>query len=230
MIISHEHRFIFVKTRKTAGTSVEVFLDRLVEPGAIVTPVKPPVAGHLARNYRRVFNPVPEMRRTGHIVGPAKSSLRRNAFYNHIDAQRIRERVGARVWDSYFKFCFERDPWDKVVSQFYFRRTRTDVSTPATFREFILQGPLVSDWSLYSLDGTPAMDFIGQVDRLDADLGTALREIGIDAPVQLSREKSTSRSDPTRPDAVFTPELDDRIARVFAREIAHFGYRDRSRY
>ncbi len=53
MIISHEHRFIFVKTRKTAGTSVEVFLADHVEPGAIVTPVRPPVEGHVARNHQR---------------------------------------------------------------------------------------------------------------------------------------------------------------------------------
>ncbi len=199
MIISHEHRFIFVKTRKTAGTSIEVFLADHVEPGAIVTPVKPPVAGHVARNHRRVFNPVPEMLRTRHLVGPTKAMLRRNAFYNHIDAQRIRDRVGARIWDSYFKFCFERDPWDKVVSQFYFRRSRTDVETPATFREFVLQGPLVTDWSLYSLDGRPAMDFIGRFEHLEDDLREAMTRIGIDATVELSREKSASRSDPTCP-------------------------------
>ena len=228
MIISHEHRFIFIKTRKTAGTSVEVFLGGHVEPGAIVTPVKPPVDGHVARNYQPFFNPVPEMLRTRKLVGPMKAALARNAFYNHIDAPRIRERVGARVWDSYFKFCFERDPWDKVVSQYYFRRSRTDVETPATFRDFILQGPLVSDWGIYSLGGEPAMDFIGRFERLDADLQTALTEIGIDAPVRLSREKSSSRSDPDRPEATFTPELDARIATVFAREIRHFGYEDRS--
>ncbi len=29
MIISHEHKFIFLKTKKTAGTSVELALTRL---------------------------------------------------------------------------------------------------------------------------------------------------------------------------------------------------------
>ncbi len=213
MIISHEHRFIFVKTRKTAGTSVEVFLDGLVEPGAIVTPVKPPVDGHIARNFESMFNPLPEMIRTRKLVNPLKALYHRNTFYNHIDAQRIRERIGARVWDTYFKFCFERDPWDKVVSQFYFRRSRTDVETPATFREFVLQGPLVSDWGIYSIGGTPAMDFIGRFERLDEDLQEAMSRIGIEAPVRLSKEKSASRADPNRPDAVYTPELDARASR-----------------
>jgi hypothetical protein len=39
VIVDHEHKFIFVKTRKTAGTSVEVFLAPLLGADAIVTPV-----------------------------------------------------------------------------------------------------------------------------------------------------------------------------------------------
>jgi len=60
--VSHEHRFIFLKTHKTAGTSIEVFLERHVEPGAIVTPILPEVEGHRARNFDRPFNPLPQIR------------------------------------------------------------------------------------------------------------------------------------------------------------------------
>lgn len=38
MIISHQHRFIFVKTLKTAGTSIEVFLSGLCGRDDVVTP------------------------------------------------------------------------------------------------------------------------------------------------------------------------------------------------
>jgi Sulfotransferase family len=227
VIVSHEHRFIFIKTRKTAGTSVEVFLAQHAEPGAICTPVVPPVPGHEPRHYRRFYNPVPEMRRINKYQRPLKHALGRHAFYPHIDAQRVRERLGARIFDSYFKFCFERDPWDKVVSQYYFRRTRTDVDTPPSFGEFVMQGPLVSDWSLYSIGGSPVMDFIGRFEDLDADLTQALGSVGIDATVTLTKEKGASRPREGG-DAVYTPELDARVAKVFAREIRHFGYPDRS--
>jgi len=39
MIISEKYKFIFIKSKKVAGTSVEVFLSNHVEDNAIVTPV-----------------------------------------------------------------------------------------------------------------------------------------------------------------------------------------------
>ena len=39
MIVSHEHRFIFVKTHKTGGTSVEIALAEHCGPDDIITPI-----------------------------------------------------------------------------------------------------------------------------------------------------------------------------------------------
>ncbi len=128
MIISHDHRFIFVKTRKTAGTSIEVFLARHLGPEAIVTPVFPEVDGHEARHHDDRFNPLPQVLRQRRVAPAWRDLRRRRTFYNHMPAARIRERVGAKVWNSYFKFCFERNPWDKVVSWYYFRQ-RADTGT-----------------------------------------------------------------------------------------------------
>ena len=36
MIISHKHQFIFIKTVKTAGTSIEVLLDSICGPDDVV--------------------------------------------------------------------------------------------------------------------------------------------------------------------------------------------------
>ena len=226
MIVSHEHRFIFLKTRKTAGTSIEVYLARHLGPDAVVTPVAPPVEGHRARHHDERFNPLPQILHQRRF-GPALHDLRRHrTFYNHIPAARIRERVGAEVWNGYFKFCFERDPWEKVVSWYYFRRDR---HPGMTFDEFVRTQPLPSDFHLYSLDDRIAVDFVGQFSRLTTDLATALDHVGWPHPVELTREKGTSRPAHTATEARFTPELDARVADVFAREIAEFGYDDRSR-
>jgi hypothetical protein len=56
MIISHKHKFIFFKTKKTAGTSIEIALSKYRGPDDVITP-----------------------------------------------------------------FCFERNPWDRIVSLFFWR-------------------------------------------------------------------------------------------------------------
>ena len=55
MLVSHKHRFIFVKTRKTGGTSVELALAPHCGPDDIITPLKEygsETAGISPRNYR----------------------------------------------------------------------------------------------------------------------------------------------------------------------------------
>jgi hypothetical protein len=39
MIVSHEHKFIFLKTKKTAGTSIELALSALCGPDDVITPL-----------------------------------------------------------------------------------------------------------------------------------------------------------------------------------------------
>ena len=41
MIISHKHKFIFLKTVKTAGTSIEIALSKYCGPDDIITPASP---------------------------------------------------------------------------------------------------------------------------------------------------------------------------------------------
>lgn len=61
MIISHRYRFIFIKTMKTAGTSVEIFLSQRCAAEDVVTPIHPEVHPHQPRNHRGLWNPLPEL-------------------------------------------------------------------------------------------------------------------------------------------------------------------------
>ena len=40
-IINHKYKFIFIKTRKTAGTSLEIALSKFCDSGDIITIIKP---------------------------------------------------------------------------------------------------------------------------------------------------------------------------------------------
>jgi hypothetical protein len=242
LIISHDHRFIFIKTHKTAGTSVEVLLAPYAADG-VVTAVMPPVRGHEPHDDRGYFNVLPELARIARGRMPAdgldaprqvKRLLtqlkRRKRYRNHMDATRVRDRVGARTWDRYFTFCFERDPWTKTVSWYHWLRSIRAIPATMSFAEMLASGPSASDWDLYAIDGRVAVDFVGRFENLEADLQKALGEIGISDAPALTHEKPRTGGPAERPAAVeFTPEIDARIATAFARELAQLGYPDRSR-
>lgn len=89
MIISHRHKFIFVHLGRTGGRSLTVELEKRCGPDDIVTP-----AGDVAgRNH----------------VG----------WHRHTTARQIRDRLGQRILDDYFVFTVERNPWDKVLSNYW---------------------------------------------------------------------------------------------------------------
>ncbi len=68
------------------------------------------------------------------------------------------------------------------------------------------------------------MDAVGQFASLQSDLASALDHVGLRVPIELTREKGTSRPVNTSARELFTPDLDARVADVFAREIKAFGY------
>ena len=222
MIISHQHRFVFVKTRKTAGTSIEVLLGKIAGPDAVVTPIDPPVAGHNPRNYR-IARSKPR-RLASWVRHPTRDPRRLPEYYNHMTARGIRSYLGAERWDSYYKFCFERNPWEKAVSRYYFAKGRGEFD--GTFREFVLTaGDLPSDFDIYSIDGANvAVDFVGRYEHLADDLRQVLDRLGIDQEVSLSREKGNFRPADATVDTMFDDEMSARIEAAFAREIRAFGY------
>jgi len=225
LIVSHEHRFIFLKTRKTAGTSIEAFLEPYAGERAIVTPLGPDddAHGHTPRNWRHAFNPVPELMSMPWV--PVLSDLKhRRAFFDHIPARKLRTRLGRKTFDRYYKFCFERDPWDKSVSLYYWKARDGRPRPP--FDEWALSRGLPTDWDLYTIDDGIAVDFVGRYDNLEHDLRTALDDIGIDATIELPRLKGDHRPRDAQPR--FTPEVNAHIAGVFRREIDAFGFVDRS--
>jgi hypothetical protein len=214
--VSHEHRFIFVKTRKTAGSSIERFLLPHLGP-------QDSIRSFARRNDGGRFNPLPEMRShpdPSNIRLTVEQFARGERFVTHMPAWRLRNRVGRSVWDDYTTFCFERDPWDKLVSFYYWRTAgQTD---PPPFDEWVRTTPGLSAWDKYTIDDQVAVDVVGRYEHLEADLAAVLDRIGLDIPIDLPRDKGGVR--PVEDGVTYTPELDTWVAEHFHREIELMGY------
>ena len=226
MIISHEHRFIFIKTEKTAGTSIEIALSKYCGPEDVITAIVPgdeAVRAELGYRGPQNFH-VPLSRYTALDYLRAVRHRRRLRFTNHSSARFVRSYVDPAVWEGYYKFAFERNPWDKVIS-YYFWLHREEPRP--SLSEFIASGAMsrMRGFDLYSENSVPVVNDVFFFE----DLGAAMEELGrrfdLDETPQLPRTKHGFRRD-TRPyQEVLSAEDRLRIERVFAREIAYFGYR-----
>jgi Sulfotransferase family len=202
MIISHEHKFIFLKTRKTAGSSVELTLRRLCGPNDIIAPIgnieealqrESGYDGRPPQHWRRHSwwqSPRPLLQRYWFQVNPADYG-----FYNHVPAKRARELLNDdKIWRSYFKFSFERNPWDRQVSAYYFRYRNKP--RPPAFSDYMhrRRRAWINNYEIYSIDGDVCVDFVGRFENLAADLRKALKQVGVDFDQELPRAKADFRS------------------------------------
>jgi hypothetical protein len=228
MIISHKHKFIFIKTQKTAGSSIEAFLSQHCGPEDVLTPVLPIIEGHKPRNYEGFVGPFRELRqKPGELFAALRHPFeKRKKFYNHMPAWLVRTRVTGKLWKSYFKFCVERNPWDKVLSHFHMMVFRKGGSL--TFEQYLAKGKFPINYPRYT-DPSGAKIIVDRVVRYE-NLNDELAEVfaQVHVPFQGSlgvRAKSDYRTDRRPYQLVYSDEQRRIIEKAFAREIQMHGYR-----
>jgi len=229
MIVSHRHKFIFLKTKKTAGTSIELALSELAGPEDIVTPLTKideaqRIGKRGAQNWRLHSwwgSPRPLLKRRWF-----KFTAEDYGFYNHIPAAEARALLNDdKIWNSYFKFAFDRNPWDRQVS-WYFYKTKSKRWRP-NFERFMgnKRRAYVDNYQLYTIDGAPALDFIGRYASLADDLNKALQLAGISRKIEVPRTNVGRDRDSARDyHAMYNDETQALVAKWYQPEIKLLGY------
>lgn len=223
MIISHEHKFIFLKTRKTAGTSVEMALSRFCGPADVITLIRSEsdatkrATGYAGeRNFRIPL-------RNWALRDLAK--IHRNgwpSFHAHSPAKFVRDHVDLLVWREYFKFSIERNPFDRFVSQYYWN-TRDRKADIASYAENAARYRL-SNWDVYAIGDRIVTDFLIRYERLAEDLATLQALLNLPGPIEPPKTKVGHRPAQSHYRDVIDAALRAKIEAVCAREIAAFGY------
>lgn len=219
MIISYRRAFIFVKTRKTGGSSVQMALSFECGDEDII------VCDQVNRNLDKAFSRNP-----------------------HASLRQIKLAVPEASWRSFFKFTFVRNPWDLVVSRYHWERKGLDCSV-ADFRRWLrtyvnpehaepernarsnivqpvwetgggylrdLQSPYVLD------EGEIGVDFIGRYETLSRDFASVCDRLGF-LPPPLPHLKAGFRKDQSYRDA-YDDESRRLVAEAFAEDIERFGF------
>lgn len=212
---------------KTAGTSMEIALSQFCDENDIITPITP--EDELLREEFGGQGPVNYL-----LPPPGLKLLNRLNFrrprkplqyYNHIPAGKIRELVGKKIWKTYFKFCFERNPWDKAISLYYWVN-RNNPQAPS-FDEFLADGRNrrdLSNYYLYTINNKIAVDLIGRYENLDREFERIAAYLKLPRKIALPHAKSEFRTDRRHYREFLDETQKNLIATICAKEIEYLGY------
>lgn len=188
MILSHSKQFIFFKTPKTAGTSVEIALSKICSDIDVITPItkadeklRVSMEGRTAQNH--------------------KSSLWLNirgkgyCFYNHMGAYEVQSLVSRDIWKNYKKFAFVRNPWDQVVSGYYMKKRSGKYTN---FDDYMSSGSWKKNAdetkAICTLNGERALNHYYQYEQLAEAIQRLFDELGSPSP-ELANAKAGYRQD-----------------------------------
>jgi hypothetical protein len=223
MLVSHRYNFIYTKTGKTAGTSVESYFERYCMR-----------EGEWSFSHFR-----DEYESEAGIIGCRGFKRTANSkWWNHMPAALIREKIGEATWTNYFKFCVIRNPYDKVLSAFYYfknpemRSEHNRVAELGNLDEDIdafenwlsTDGPPV-DRDKYLIDGQFCLDQVIRYETLAADLEKICARLKIPwEPALLPTLKSGFRPREANSKSLYTKKSKEIVKEAYSYELEHFRY------
>jgi len=163
---------------KTASTSVEIFFQKYCSNKKII---------RSETSIQQEITPV------GIIGSRGKNFNNSDLFYNHMPAFDVRNKLGKKIFDEYFKFCTIRNPFAKTVSRFWWDLRIPDdlrdqilqmdfVIIKENFRNFLLSkgNAICDDRAVYSIDNKLVEDDLIRYENLINDMKRISEKLNID--------------------------------------------------
>ena len=218
-IISFKHQFIFIKTGKMAGTSLEIALSYFCGRDDIVTEKsdKHPSAGEGVRDVM-----IDGQRHSFNVI-------------KHMKARHLRKELGGDMFRRFLKISTIRNPYDMVVSIYAWRQKEVAIPNASHFRTWLPQ--FIDAHLLYNRrplctirQPYDAIDVMIRFEHFEEDLTALSQRLGLQDNIYDTfkgiRKKANIRPKSLTARACFEgfPEGIERIKRVYAIELDKFGY------
>lgn len=219
MIINHEKKIIFMKTKKTAGTSLEIALSKFCGANCVIAPIAPidekkrAILGYrTAQNYSNTYWPSEKAQSVG-------------KFTAHTPATVIKQGIPQMVWESYKKITIVRNPFDVAISR-YFWEGGADMGMD--FLNYLKRFPSHLQENLKIATGRERIDLDCYIryenfrhDLISNDLGYLWETFTcINAKADRRPSKGASVLEMYRQ----FPEAEEIVAKYCDRELDFFGY------
>jgi hypothetical protein len=181
-----------------------------------------------------------------HVPKCAGVSMSRALFGNlaggHRKIDTYRLVFNRAEFTSYFKFAFVRNPWDRLVSAFFYLKNggfeksdhtwlEEQLGGISDFDSFVRRGlalPEVLSVALFRpqthyicSDGEPALDFIGHFESLEHDFRFVQQRLGCRRPLQTLNESRRARDYRD----YYSAETRQIVADVYRDDLNALGYR-----
>jgi len=202
MIISHTNKFIYFKSEKTAGTSTEIFFEQFCDKNT-------------------------------DIIGWRGSSTKPKhpIWFNHKFPSKIKESLNNKnAWNNYFKFGNIRNPWDRAVSSYFFKKdTRHNIPHDMSFEDFIKHKKHGKPKSLYEwfcidelqVDYKSNMYFI-RYENLYKDILKICDILNLKPKEKLQHQKKSNRNTDYR--TYYNEETKQIVEEIYQDDIRFFNY------
>ncbi len=187
VFISHKYKFIFIKPRKVAGSSIRTFLNlymKNIDDNCIISSDEP------------------------------------GKLYSHTAPDEIKKMIGKEKYDKYFKFTIIRNPYDMVISWFWWDKRNKKICDNKEevikgFRYFVMNTLINFNKEFYNEN--IKYDYIIRYENLENDTYNVLKLIGIKRKnIKFPYEKSGIRDNSITIDEYYDDECINKVNSLFS--------------